>query len=162
MYEGTRYLPITQFFNRGSKLSEQNPLFSHWRSRIASALCDIAMYGSRYLAVPLTAKNISVASDGDVIAIVDAEWGAEKDLDSRDESLAVPSLVGIMKELIDEKIQGPVLKCILEIASEGGCTIFDLVRHQYFRSFQPVADIKSQMKHFRSADEAAESEPTGQ
>jgi hypothetical protein len=161
MYEGNRYFPITQFFNQGSKLSEQSPLFSHWRSRIAAAFCDIAMYGSRYLAAPLTAKNISVSSDGDAIAIVDAEWGAEKDLDCREEELAVPSLVHIMNELIDEKIQGPVLKCILEIASEGGCTIFDLVRHQYFRSFQPLADIRNQMKHFRASEDGGEGETGG-
>lgn len=153
MYEGTRYIPILQFFNAGSKLSEQNPLFAHWRSRIAAALCDISMYGSKRLAEPLTAKNISVAADGDVIAIVDAEWGAEKELDSREEPLAVPSLIGILNELINEKIQGPVLKCIIEIASEGGCTIYDLVRHQYFRAFQPVVDIRSQMRNFRTAEE---------
>ena len=155
IYEGMQYVPILQFFGSGTKLSEQNPLFAHWRSRIASALCDIAMYGSKRLAKPLTAKNISVAVDGDVIAIVDAEWGAEKELDSRDEPFAVPSLVGIMNELIDEKVQGPVLKCILEIASEGGCTIYDLVRHQYFHSFQPVGDVRGQMKNFKLGDDDA-------
>jgi hypothetical protein len=154
IYEGTRYIPIFQFFNSASKLSEQNPLFAHWRSRIVAALCDISLYGSKRLAAPLTAKNITVSADGDVIAIVDAEWGAEKELDSREEPLAVPSLVSIMNELIDEKIQGPVLKCILEIASEGGCTIFDLVRHQYFRAFQPVADIRTQMRNVRTTDDS--------
>jgi hypothetical protein len=153
IYEGTRYIPLLQFFSATTKLSEQNPLFAHWRSRIAAALCDIAMYGSKRLAAPLTAKNIRIAADGDVIAIVDSEWGAEKELDSRDEPLAVPSLVAIMNELIEEKIQGPVLKCILEIASEGGCTIFDLVRHPYFRSFQPGADIRTQMRNIRTTDD---------
>ncbi|OHT03535.1 hypothetical protein TRFO_29089 [Tritrichomonas foetus] len=151
IYEGTRYIPILQFFSASSKLSEQNPLFSHWRSRIAAALCDISMYGSKRLAAPLTSKNISVSSDGDVIAIVDAEWGAEKELDAREEPLAIQSLVNIMSELINEKVQGPILKCILEIAREGGCTIYDIVRHQYFRSFQPVADVRSQMRSMRSA-----------
>ena len=159
IYEGTKYVPILEFFGSGTKISEQNPLFAHWRSRIASALCDISMYGSKRLAKPLTAKNISVAVDGDVIAIMDAEWGAEKELDSREEPLAVPSLVAIMNELIDEKVQGPVLKCILEIASEGGCTIFDLVRHQYFRAFQPVVDIKGQMRNFKVADDDTPNEP---
>ena len=149
IYEGIQYVPILDFFGSGTKISEQNPLFAHWRSRIASALCDISMYGSKRLAKPLSAKNISVSADGDVIAIMDAEWGAEKELDSREEPLAVPSLVGILNELIDEKVQGPVLKCILEIAGEGGCTIFDLVRHPYFRAFQPVVDIKGQMRNFK-------------
>ena len=154
IYEGTRYIPILQFFGSGTKLSENNPLFAHWRSRIAVALSDISMYGSKRLAAPLTAKNISVSGDGDVIAIVDAEWGAEKELDSREEPLAVPSLVAILNDLIDPKVQGPVLKCIIEIASEGGCTIYDLVRHQYFRAFQPVVDIKGQMRNFRPAEDA--------
>ncbi|KAK8899820.1 hypothetical protein M9Y10_002142 [Tritrichomonas musculus] len=151
MYDGTRYIPILQFFNGGSKLSENNPLFAHWRSRIAAALCDISMYGSKRLAQPLTAKNISVSSDGDLIAIVDAEWGSEKELDAREEPFAIPSLINIMSELINEKVQGPILKCILEIAKEGGCTIFDIVRHQYFRSFQPAPDVRTQMRSLKTA-----------
>lgn len=157
MYEGTRYIPILQFFSAGSKLSEQNPLFAHWRSRIAAALCDISLYGSKRLASPLTAKNISVSADGDYIAIVDAEWGSEKELDAREEPFAIPSLIAIMSELINEKVQGPILKCILEIAREGGCTIFDIVRHQYFRSFQPAPDVRTQMRSLRST--TAENNP---
>ena len=146
IYEGTKYIPILNYFTESSKLSEQNPLFAHWRSRIAQALCDISMYGSKRLASPLTPKNIHVSADGDYIAIVDAEWGAEKELDAREEPLALESLITIMSELINEKIQGPILKCILEIAREGGCTIYDIVRHQYFRSFQPAADVRNQMR----------------
>lgn len=153
MYEGAHYIPIQNFFRPGSVMSETNPLFAHWRSRIAHALCDISMYGSKRLAAPLTAANITVSSDGDLIAITDAQWGAEKELDSREEPLAVPSLVTILSQLIPETVRGPVLKCILDIASEGGCTIYDLVRHQYFRSFQPVNDVRVQMKMTKSVDE---------
>ena len=111
------------------------------------------MYGSKRLAVPLNASNIYVASDGDLIAITNAQWGAEKELDSREEPLAVQSLVTILSQLIPEPVRGPVLKCILEIASEGACTIYDLVRHQYFRAFQPLTDVKAQMKTTKTADE---------
>ena len=155
MYEGGHYIPITTFFRPGSVMSETNPLFAHWRSRIAHALCDISMYGSKRLAVPLNASNIYVASDGDLISITNAQWGAEKELDSREEPLAVQSLVTILSQLIPESVRGPVLKCILEIAGEGACTIYDLVRHQYFRSFQPLSDVKTQMKMTKSVDDNA-------
>jgi hypothetical protein len=94
IYEGTRNIPIVPFFNSVSKLSEENRLFAHWRSKIVAILCDISLYGS-------TARSIIVSAAGDVIAIVHTE----KELDSREEPLTVPSVVSIMNELINEKIQ---------------------------------------------------------
>ncbi|OHT01798.1 hypothetical protein TRFO_07348 [Tritrichomonas foetus] len=157
MYEGTRHIPILSFFTFGSKMSEQNPLFSHWRSRIAHALCDISMYGSKYLSAPITAKNITVTSDGDLIAIVEAQWGSEKELDARNEPFAVLSLIGILNELISEKVQSPVLKTILEVAHEGGVTIYDLIKQPYFRSFQPISDVRSHMKSVKTPDDTQDS-----
>lgn len=153
MYEGIHYIPFTQFFNSNTVLAEQNPLFAHWRTRIASALVDISMYCSKQLLVPLTAKNIMVSSDGDYIAIVDAEWGADKDLENPEEPLAVPSLVSIVEDAIPVSLRGPVLKSIIEIASSGECTIFDIIRHPYFRSLQPISDIRVNMQASRSTKE---------
>lgn len=150
MYEGTKYNPITNFFNENSRLAEQNPLFTHWRCRIATALCDIAMYGSKSLVSPLHAKNIQIAADGDTIAIVDAHWGPDKELESRTEPLAVPSLVNILEEIVPENMRSPVLSAILEVAKDGACTIYDIVMHPFFRSGQSSNDVKGHMKTVRA------------
>lgn len=150
MYDSNRYLPILSFFRGPTAIGEQSPLFAHWRSRIASALCDLTMYGSKRLAAPLGAANINVTADGDQICIVDAEWGADKDVEAHDEPLAIPSLIKIIDEIILPNLQGPVLKCILEIAREGGCTIFDIVRHPYFRALQSQGEVKNQIALSRS------------
>lgn len=154
MYESNRYIPIEPFFRGPTAIGEQSPLFAHWRSRIAAALCDIAMYGSKRLATPLHASNIHVQADGDFICIVDAEWGADKDVEGREEPLVIPSLINIMEELIAPAGQGPVLRCILEIAREGGCTIYDVVRHPFFRALQPAGDIRNQIRLSRLKDNA--------
>lgn len=153
IYESARYIPITTFFTGSATVGEQSPLFSHWRSRIASALCDITMYGSKRLASPLKACNIHVSSDGENICIVDAEWGADKDIESREEPLAVQSIINIIEDLIPTQNQSQVLKCIMEIAKDGGCSIFDMVRHPFFRSFQSPVDVRNQMKASRSTDD---------
>ena len=150
MYDSNRYLPITGYFRSSAPVGEQSPLFAHWRTRIASAICDIAMYCSKFLAQPLSADNIYVSSDGNYICIVDAEWGADRDVEGREEPLAVPSLIKIIDELIPPTNQGPVLHTILEIAREGGCTIYDIVRHPYFRTLQPQGDVKNLMSLTRS------------
>ena len=146
IYEYNRYIPIINFFKGFNAIGEQSQLFLHWRSRIVSALCDISLYGSKFLLKPLNSNNIHICGDGDLICLLDIEWGSDKDLELKEEPLAISSLINIIEELIPNQQQGPVLKCILEICKENSCTIYDIARHPYFRSFQPLNEIKSLMR----------------
>jgi hypothetical protein len=96
--------------------------------------CDISLYGS-------TTRNITVSAAGDV----------ENELYSCEEPLTAPLVVSIMNELINEKIQGSELQCVLD----RDYAIFDLDMNQYLRAFQLAADIRMQMRNVITTDDTS-------